>query len=288
MRRNTLWLAAALVCATAPALAQPATTPAPAEEEDPHGVAAMRMENLSDEQARSHFRIGQTLYSEGRFVDAANEFERAYALARRPVLLFNAYLAHRDAGNLPRAIATLDQYLREETNPEDAEVLRRRLRAMQMTLAEQEAAAEAERQRLESERLRLEEEAAYHRERAATAEARAAQSRSPVPFIVGGAGLAVLVGSGIGAIIAKGRIDDIDALCPNGFCPVGVDVGAERASVRRPAIATDIMLVAGVATVVTGVVLLLTGGDEDAEEAPVTATANCERTGCQVIVGGRF
>lgn len=290
MRRNTLWLAVALACATAPAGAQP-TTPPP--DEDEHGAAAMRTENLADAQARSHFRIGQTLYTEGRFVEAAAEFERAYELARRPVLLYNAYLAHRDAGNLARAIANLDQYLREEPNAEDADVLQRRLRAMQATLAEQQsqsAADQAERERLEQERVRLEQEAAYQRERAATAEARAAEGRSPTPFIVGGAGVGVLIGSGISAIIANNRLSDLDALCPDGFCPPTVDLGDERAKVRRPAIATDVMLGVGVAGLVTGIVLLVTrgGGGDEEEEAPVTATATCARGGCQLLVGGRF
>jgi hypothetical protein len=289
LARNTLWLAMALVCAPAwSAGAQPATPP---PEEDPRGPTAMRLENLADEQARSHFRIGQTLYTEGRFVDAANEFERAYALAHRPVLLFNAYLAHRDAGNLPRAIAALDQYLREEPNAEDAEVLGRRLRAMRATLAEQEAAAaasQAERDRLAEESRRLAEEAAYHRDRAATAEARARENRSPVPFIVGGAGLGVLIGSGISAIIANGRISDLDALCPDGFCPPNVDLGEERAQVRRPAIATDVMLGIGTAGVVVGLVLLATRGSDEEEAPPVSATASCVRGGCNVIVGGSF
>lgn len=300
MRRNTLWLALALAVAPAWASAQRATppTPPPPAEDDPRGPTAMRMENLADEQARSHFRIGQTLYTEGRFVDAANEFERAYALAHRPVLLFNAYLAHRDAGNLERAISVLDQYLREEPNAEDADVLQRRLRAMQATLAEQQAAnaaSVAERERLAEESRRLAEEAAYHRDRAESAEARAAANRSPVPFIIGGAGVGVLLGSGISALIANGRVSDLDELCPDGFCPRvndgrSVDLAEERAKVRRPALATDIMLGVGTVGLVTGLILLATRGNggDDEEAPPVTATVDCSGAGCALHVGGRF
>lgn len=52
---------------------------------------------LADEQARAHFRVGQSMYDAGRFAEAAHEFEEAFRLSQRSELLFNAYVAFRDA-----------------------------------------------------------------------------------------------------------------------------------------------------------------------------------------------
>ena len=84
-----LWLSL-LLTSTAAAQA-PATTPAetPAEGAPADGASgeydprAMRTDGLDDEAARSRFRIGQALYAEGRFTEAAREFESAYELSRR-------------------------------------------------------------------------------------------------------------------------------------------------------------------------------------------------------------
>src|SRR4051794_20172946 len=53
-----------------------------------------------DMEARQHFMIGKTLYDAGRFQQAAEEFDSAYQLSKRPQLLYNVYVAHREAGNL--------------------------------------------------------------------------------------------------------------------------------------------------------------------------------------------
>lgn len=291
MRRNRfLVLVVASFALGGPALAHAqatgsgtsASSPATGED-DPHGMSAMRMENLSDEQARSHFRIGQTLYGEGRYHEAGEEFERAYTLSHRPVLNYNAYLAYRDAGDLEDASRTLERYLAESPNAEDREVLERRLRAMQSSVDRQRmeaAEAEAERRRLETEREALAAEAT-RRANAERAEAereheRRRRARGPLMVVVAGGGL--LVGSGVSALVTHSRSNSADSTCPDGYCPVTEDASAVQDSVRRPAIATDVLLGLGAATTITGLVLYVVrrhGADE-----PPPVSAGCGPTGC--------
>ena len=141
--------------------------------------------------------------------------------------------------------------------------------------------------RLEDERRELEREATSQRARAEAAEAEIAEHNSPVPWVVGGSGLAVLAGAGVAALIANGNISDAESACPGHVCPRDgtVDLTSTRNSLRRPALAADVMLGVGGATLVTGLVLLIVqraGGD-----AP-EVTASCTATGCSGSLTLRF
>jgi tetratricopeptide (TPR) repeat protein len=281
-----VWLAAA------PAAAQPEDG---AGDEDPQGPSAMREEHMTDEEARSRFRVGQALYREGRFLDAAREFDAAYALSPRPVLLFNAYLAYRDAGDLAHAVPSLRLYLEQAPDAQDAALLQQRLDSLQARLDEQSAtdqAGEAERQRLEQERLAAEADAERAREEAEAAERarqEAEEPANPLGWIVGGTGAAMLVGGTIAGIIAKGRIDDLEERCPNDLCPTAFDLEGERDSAQRAARATDALLFGGGAVLITGIVLIaMLGGDADEEDEetapPATAAFGCTGDGCAMSV----
>ncbi|MFO0685773.1 MAG: tetratricopeptide repeat protein [Sandaracinus sp.] len=83
-------------------------------------------------EARARFQLGQLYYSQGRFEEAAREFEAAYASHPHPVLLHNLYLARRDAGDARGAIDALTQYLATATDlsASDRRVLERRVEVM--------------------------------------------------------------------------------------------------------------------------------------------------------------
>ena len=118
-----------------------------ARADEPPKLAQMRDADMSDERARAHFKAGTSLYESGRFPEAAEEWEQAFQLSQRAALLYNIYVAHRDASNLPKAIDALTRYL--ATNDADASQrlnLEARLRAMQTAQAateEQKKASEA-------------------------------------------------------------------------------------------------------------------------------------------------
>lgn len=84
-------------------------------------------------EARKHFEAGRALYSVNRFADAQSEFEAGYALAPRPLFLFNiAQAARRVAettGSRPtmvKAQARYREYLEhaKTTDPERDESLK--------------------------------------------------------------------------------------------------------------------------------------------------------------------
>lgn len=302
-----VWLVAAPVVAQAPeAVGQ---TEATAEGEyDPR---TMRTEGLDDGAARSRFRVGQTLYAEGRFGEAATEFERAYQLSQRGSLLFNAYLAYRDAGMLADATRTLGLYLEASPEVDDAVALRARHQAMLASVQQQRAeleAQEAERRRLESERedlarqadvARQHEEEARQREEEVRLRA-AAQLREAdrgglqsAGIAVGAAGLGAVVGGVVTGLLANAQYDELDENCPDGRCIFGYDAGSNERRGRRLALTTDVLLFGGAAITVTGLVLFLLslGGPSDADERAsesVTGRGSCGPAGCSAELEVRF
>lgn len=120
-----LTLVASLAFAT-PLLAQARQPPSSAE---------------GEEQARAHFRLGRAYYENGDFSKAAVEFEAAFKISQRPGLLYNIYLAYRDASDVPHAAEALRKYLELEKNVENRGQLTARLAAMDRALAEEAAQA---------------------------------------------------------------------------------------------------------------------------------------------------
>ena len=82
----------ALLCCLALALAEP-----------PPDAAAAR--------ARAVYEEATTLYKAGRFTEAADRFEAAYALLPSPRLLYNQALAWEKAGRLERAAVAVSRYV---------------------------------------------------------------------------------------------------------------------------------------------------------------------------------
>jgi tetratricopeptide (TPR) repeat protein len=68
-----------------------------------------------DEAAgRKHYKRGDELFKQGRFLDAAREFEAGYAAANRPVFLINIGHSYRKGGDLRKARTAYEEYLRAE------------------------------------------------------------------------------------------------------------------------------------------------------------------------------
>lgn len=299
MTRLGVWLSLLL---TGTALAQaPADPPAESEnagagdaasgEYDPR---AMRTEGLDDDAARSRFRIGQALYAEGRFEEAAREFESAHQLSGRASLLFNAYLAYRDAGMLEDSTRTLGLYLDASPDLEDGPALRARHQAMLRSVEQRRAerdAQEVERQRLEEERERLalaaEEARRREDEQRRRADAADRGSLLPAGLAVGGVGVAMLATGVVTGLLANSQFDELDENCPDGRCIVGYDAQSNADRGQRLARTTDAMLFGGAAVTLTGLVIVLLGGGSS-DDAPVAASAGCGTSGCEAELRVRF
>lgn len=65
------------------------------------------------EQAREHFKSGQTHYALGEFTEAVTEFREAYRLQNQPGILFNIAQAMRQLGQFKQAYFYYSQYLHQ-------------------------------------------------------------------------------------------------------------------------------------------------------------------------------
>jgi hypothetical protein len=100
-------------------------------------------QDAATEEARAHFRKGQQLFDVGRWDEAADEFEKAYAVRSDPTFLFNMAQAYRRKGDARRAIDLYKNYLiKAPKSPQRADV-EERIRALQKQLEEAEPSVKA-------------------------------------------------------------------------------------------------------------------------------------------------
>lgn len=92
----------------------------------------------AEEQARAAFRLGRAYYDNGDFVKAAEEFEKAYRISKKPELLYNVYLAYRDANMSREAAKALRGYLSEVNDIPNRAQLKSRLEALERSIKEEE------------------------------------------------------------------------------------------------------------------------------------------------------
>lgn len=296
-------IAALLVCAAPLGASAQETAPTPTPPAPPSETmeqATTSEQDMSDVQARGHFRLGREYYEQGRFADAAQEFEIAYGLSGRGQLLYNVYLAYRDAQDLPNAARALRGYLASVPDAPDHDHLAARLAQLEQSVTrEQEAeaqrvaeAAEAARQLEEAERRALE------------AEMLAAQgpSRPAWPWAVVGGGLALVVGGVIVGVIASLDADQLRRDCvvatpTSGFeqplqrgtnCSPDVGLESRRSTIQAEALASDVLWVTGSVVAVTGVILAFALPDEYPPGSAPPVTAACTSTGCFASVTTSF
>lgn len=95
----------------------------------PSALAKPKAESLSE--AESVAETAARRFKEGDFELAAKLFDRAYELAKKPTLLFNAGRAYEQAGQREEALARYEAYAQIETDPggrEEAKLRAARLR----------------------------------------------------------------------------------------------------------------------------------------------------------------
>jgi len=128
--------------------------------------------------AKAHFRQGKAFYEAGVYGDAIASYEKAYALAPLPELLFNIGQAHRMAGDKVKAIASYERYLEAAAEGSLAEEARGHVAMLKSRIQLEEAEAarkKAEAEAAEARRRAEEAEAARKRAEAQAAEGRKAK-----------------------------------------------------------------------------------------------------------------
>jgi tetratricopeptide (TPR) repeat protein len=85
--------------------------------------------------ARQHFMAGQDYYTQGRYLKAIEEFEEAYRLDPRPLLLFNIAQAHEKLGNLKQAVGYLKRFLEAEPDTDERTTLLNKIAVLEARIA---------------------------------------------------------------------------------------------------------------------------------------------------------
>ena len=97
--------------------------------------AAAGEERPSIEIARSHMEQGQAYYLQGRFGEAAAEFEAAYEAEPFSAFLYNAAVAYENAGDAARAVDFFSRYLERDPNAADRAPVEQRIERLRAAIA---------------------------------------------------------------------------------------------------------------------------------------------------------
>jgi tetratricopeptide (TPR) repeat protein len=297
-----------------------ANAPAPAAAQGASGAS-------TEEQARAHFRLGRAHYDNGSFAQAGMEFEEAYRISQRPALLYNIYLAYRDANDTRKAADALRKYLQLEKEIENRGQLESKLAALDRAIASEPpppaatqapakpalAAAPAPSAAqpkppapLQPSNAAPETAAPPAPEpmpapEAATRESAPRGSAFPlVPAILMGTGGAMMATSVVTGIMAASKsskwADALDACerahnCASLPSTKLAELKDVKSSGQTLATVTDILLFGGMAVAGTGVVLWLidlgTSGESETASEPA-AGLTCAPGGCQASLRASF
>lgn len=250
-------------------------------------AGALQSVEIEDRAARQLFEVATMHYQQGRFTDAAQEYEQAYRLSNRPGLLYNAFLGYRDAGERRDALRVLRAYLAAVPDRPDRTVLEARAATLEREVAESERVAAAEPTPTppptpdEPPASVPPPIAAPH----PSDRARAEPSRV-LPIVLFGVGGALVAAAVVTGIVTLGQHADLADACPSGTCAPSLQGDID--SMQSFALATDILAVTGIAAASAGLVLWLTAraGPESSES--VHTSFGCGPAGCGAFVRWRL
>jgi tetratricopeptide (TPR) repeat protein len=121
---------ASRACAVAHFLFLVASTSSPALADPPA--------TTNESQALDLFEKGSEAYRKGNFAEAVNLLQKAYALKREPVLLYNLGRAYEGLGDLKRAAQAYADYLASDPNAPDRGALEQRIATLKRQAKERD------------------------------------------------------------------------------------------------------------------------------------------------------
>lgn len=248
-----------------------------------------------EEAARAHFRLGRTHYENGDFAQAAAEFQKAHRLSPEPLLLYNLYIAYRDANDLPQAAEALRAYLQTDEPIANRSQLEARLRALEQGLAGNASSGTTSDAKGE-ETIATEEETLPasdapstepRREPMASSPSAPAAKKAPIaPWIVVGVGGALGVGAVVTGLMARSAENELERECP-GKVGCDPDLEATRDRGKTFALLTDVLAVSGVVAVAAGITwwLVARGKKRPSDESRrAEVDLGCTSDGCRGAV----
>ena len=242
----------------------------------------------AEEQARGHFRLGRAHYDNGDFLRAAQEFEAAFAISLHSQLLYNIYLAYRDANVTSKAAEALKGYLEQVADVPNRAQLAARLESLQQALANSpqqtatptppDGTTPAVTPTTAPTEAAAPTETADATAVTATTDTTASSGgggNKLIPLILMGTGGAFIIGGVITGIMTSGKESDLSTLCPDMTCSSANGAAGKdlQSSGNTLALVTDILLFTGIAAAGTGAVLFLLSGSEESSEPPATTAS---------------
>lgn len=226
-------------------------------------VAAVAHVAVADEnvEAKQHYDIGATAYEANDYATARTHFLAAWELSHKPAILFDLARVETKLGNDEKAIAYLQQYLKEVPDAVDAVSVRTEIEARQNALVERRARADAER-RADDVRRQVEAQRRADEARARLAAERERRRMRLAGWTLVGGGLAIALGGIACGIVAEhdattvqsGGVPAGSTATPPPFAGSSAGTAAQGALMESLGIALDV--VGGVAAA-TGVGLVV-------------------------------
>lgn len=243
-----------------------------------------------DEEARMRFELGRRYYDTGRFEDAAREFSEAHRLSGRAELLYNLFLAYRDAGDDVHAVETLRAYLPTLEAGERRTQLEARLRILEQRLAGggDPGTDGGEAGEGDPDGGQGGGDGTGEVTPPAAEASGGGGGLGVIPWVVIGVGGALIVGSVITGVLALDARSSLERMCAaDGSCPPGFE--DTQSNGQALAITTDVLWITGALAAGTGVVLAIldmTSGSSTSDHA--TLGGACTADGCFASLQGRF
>jgi tetratricopeptide (TPR) repeat protein len=156
--------------------------------------------NADSDRAKDLFERGSSAFHAGNFPRALELFREAYAIDPHPILMYNIARAEESVGNATEAVRAFRKYLELDPDAEDKGAVEQRIATLERELAEKRA--------LEKQRDKARKDAEIERQRR---RARPEKRVSPTPWIVAGAGAALVATGGVLAFVAKQKHDDAES-----------------------------------------------------------------------------
>ncbi len=262
---------------------------------------AIAQSEFDDQRARSHFEAGTSYFQESRFEDAVREFQEAYRLSQRSMLLINIGLSYSHALKFDEAIAAYQKYLESEpdaANRSEIEARIEHLRKMsqQVRVAEEQESTELPedteqpQEPIESEPAEQQSDEAEQSQVAqptASSSEKDSDDGSVLPWVIGGIGVALIAGGSVSGALTLSMQSELDDDCMDSrLCLSSESDTIDTA--QTLAVLTDVLLGTGIAALVTGAVLLFVLDDSAESEDPTETAFTCSTDGCYGTARMRF
>jgi tetratricopeptide (TPR) repeat protein len=260
------------------------------------------------ERAKALFAKGNEHYNLGEFVQALEQYRRAYRAKPLPAFLFNIAQCHRKLGQHADAVTMYQSYLVGVPNAQNKALVESLITESRTVLAAEQKSAEADEQaRRDAERIAAEKQKAEAMRRAKEAEAKAEAERTQAAriaadrelynkhparkwaYISAGVGAVAMVGGGVFGVRAR----DAQSAFDNAGCgdPVELLTQTELATCRsdrdrgeRSAMFSNVLLIGGGALVATGLLVFVLDPGNLERPDEVRAQLRVTPTSIQAVV----